>query len=912
MEPLGPDALLELHVEVGGLPVDEGRILEGAGEVGRRPPDRAVDAADGPVEGVELDVPVHGLGPGPLAVTIGPGQPGEVLGERLVEGRARMGTSHGLTVDIVIGTGRPSARAPRPNSAVRPTLGPAAAARSVRSGRLVRRRLDLDGFREGCSVSPSATSAATGLRAPVVDEVSTMRRFSLALLTALCAQIAAAQGTTPDFGDAPRVRPGQLGTSGVFRERVLREDVPLRPTVLEATPGPRLVLDLDWEPDAGRGWFRTLLFGPPRTAENTFFDLPWPLDTRRHEGGAPDLAGLPVPRVTAWFRLPRRKLFLKRAFRIAQREPTGFSPCGPIYLRFDGPVHAPAGGPSASLAEDATVFLVDLDPASPEFLARKPIDVTVTASADSIRPAHLMQILPVPGVPLRPGTRYAAVVLRDLGAPGHAFLGQPPALEALLRGEDPGGARGAALAEAFEPLAAFLPLMDLDPRRVAAATVFTTGDPAARLLRQTAHVARLPPPEVVELETRDAYPEFTALRGACRLPKTQRGFRPYLISGLFGGGRQVVDDAGLPVPLGYDDAEFQLSVPKGRMPAEGFPLYLYVHGTGGLASQAIDRGYTSRPDDPPAPGSGYARTVGRAGWATACVATAFSPSRQTLGFLAGDGYAAYNILNPAAMRDNYIQMVLELVHFRNLLREIRIDPALCPGTDASAAPDGKVRFDPDEVVVGGQSLGSFLAGMLAGALGGFEGVVLSGAGATWIEFPFGPTDPIDLAATLSRAGLPEGETLDRVHPLLAVFDLAVGPADNVHFVPLILRDPPRGERPPHVLVIQGQEDHQVPINTQRALVLALKADLAGPEVGRSPAQQLLPALPWGGLRQLPLPVAGNRAIPGGEPVTAACVRYPGDPVLEDGHYVAFQLDDAKRRVVEFLRAIDRGETPVVR
>ncbi len=363
------------------------------------------------------------------------------------------------------------------------------------------------------------------------------------------------------------------------------------------------------------------------------------------------------------------------------------------------------------------------------------------------------------------------------------------------------------------------------------------------------------------------------------------------------------------MPQRYEQAEFQLSVPKGRMPAAGFPVYLYVHGTGGLASQAIDRGWAPSKQVSAAPGSGIASILAPKGWGTACAAGHMSPGR--IGLLSADGYAAYNVFNPVAMRDNFVQMVLEQVHFRSLLLSLRIDPALCPGTDASASPDGKVRFDPQLVVVSGQSLGSYLTGMLAGCVDGWQGAVLSGAGGTWVEFAFGPKDPFDLQAVLELFSCPPGEKLDRYHPVVMSFDLAVGRADNTHYVRRIFRDPPASKTPPHVLVIEGNDDAQVPTNLQRALVLAMKADMAGQDPGPTPADQVAPVLPWGGQRQLAYPLGGNLTLPNGQTRTCVVVRYLPDGIF-DGHYVIVQRPEPKRQVAEFCEAIAAGQTPIVR
>lgn len=651
---------------------------------------------------------------------------------------------------------------------------------------------------------------------------------------------------------------------------------PTRTAPQNLATGPMLVLDASGAPAS-------------------FFDVPWPCDARLLPTGAPDLTGVPNP---------LNKDFIRRIYDLASSDGRGFSPSGVAYLRFDAAITAPVDDPTLSVHPDSPVLLVDIDPTSPERLARRPFHAQVSTTDTSYRPAHLLQVLPVPGIALRPKTTYAVIVLRRLGAQGAPYLGQPPALTDLLAGNAPAGAGGARLQQAYAPLASALHDLRLHPDDIAGATVFTTGDPAESLVKQVAHVAAQPALPAGPITTRDVYPTFTALKGAYNVPAYQSGVPPYVW-----GGRQVVDAQGLPVAQRYDSADFQLSVPKGRMPASGFPLYFYVHGTGGLSSQAIDIGRRVVKDVPAPLGSGIASFVAPKGWATACVEGHMSPGR--VGILSGDGYANYNVLNPVAMRDNFVQMVLEQVHFRNMLMSLRIDPTLCPGTDASAATDGKVRFDPQLVICSGQSLGSYLTGMLAGTLDGFAGAVLTGAGGTWIEFGFGPRDPVDLQLVLELLTCPPGEKLDRFHPVVMGFDIAVARADNTHYVRRLYRDAPAGRRPPHVLVVEGHDDLQVPTNLQRALVLAMRSDMAGPDAGTLTKDQLAPVLPWGGQQHRPYPLGGNVVLPTGEVRTNVVVRYPEDGI-RDGHYTITQRDEAKRQVAEFCEAIANGVTPIVR
>jgi hypothetical protein len=640
------------------------------------------------------------------------------------------------------------------------------------------------------------------------------------------------------------------------------------------------------------------------SGQGKFFDLPWPLDSRKTTSGGLDLSGLADP---------LGKQFVANAFGLAATDTRNASPTGTIYFRFDGPILAPTDDPLQSVAPGASVFVVCIDKSSPHYLERSPVHVAITAQADSVRPANLLEILPVPGHGLRPSTRYAAIVLRSLGGPGTTFLGQAPALTQLLAGQAPAGALGTNLAADYAALPQALLDLNLNPDDLAAASAFATGDPTASLVKQAAWAdAQQPLAPTTPITLRDEYPAFYVLKGEYGPPQFQAGVPPFLQGMLTGvdDGRQVVDARGLPVTQWIDTAQFQISIPKGKMPAQGFPLYFWVHGTGGDPSQFADRGAETVANTPSPPGTGMASYLCPRGWAGACAAGPLSPSR--IGILSAQGYIAYDFFNPVAMRDNFVQMILEMVLFRRLLLTTRIDPTLCPGTDASASVDGKIGFDPDTMIVGGQSLGSYLAGMLAALLPDWKGCVLTGAGGSWVEFPFGPKNPLMPSSVIDAFALPNGEQIDRFHPYVMAYDLALGPADNTHYLEKVLRDPLAGHNPPHVLALEGHGDQQVPENLQRGDILGLGLDLAGPEVlPNPPDQQDATVLPWGGLQALPYSVQGNRQLPGGLTRTAVFVRYEHDTVLGDGHYISFQLQAPKDQIGEFASDVSAGRVPNV-
>jgi hypothetical protein len=627
-----------------------------------------------------------------------------------------------------------------------------------------------------------------------------------------------------------------------------------------------------------------------------FWDAPWPADARTLPSGAPDVRGLPNPFGVSFVDIAKRSVMED----VAARGP-GFSPLPVVSFRFDRPLSSVHLVPLSTASSSSGVQLVDLTPG--RLGERVIVEVQVTQQRDTTRPASLLQVAPLTGLSLLPGT-WAVVVRRDLDGDGAIDVDPNPALRAVLDGAHP----DVAWTRSFAPLRAQLATLGLDVADIAAATVFTVGDPTARSVAAIQQARRDDPPTLLSLtrgrDEVNARAEVVEIHGRVAQPQHQTGEPPHFAeTGIF-----VVDDAGRLQTTRVEEAPFVLTLPRTKMPKEGFPLFLYVHGTGGDQWQAIDRGRRERPGmKSVTPGTGLATWIAPDGVATACVAGPYSPER--IGDRALDGYGAYVFMNPPAMRDNFAQMLIEHARFLRLLETLTIDPALAPEIDASASPDGKIRFNPRLFLVGGHSLGSYLSGMLAGALDEFQGVVLSGAGGTWVEFAFGPKDPVDLQGLVETVSLPPGEDLDRFHPFIDIFETGVAGADNTLFTRHILKHP-RAGRAPHVLVVQGHPDAQVPTGLQRALVRSVGVDFTGTDTGARSIDRLLPALHSVGRAALTGPVRDNVDVKGVGRRTGVVVRYAEDGRL-DGHSVIFQRDDTREVFVRFVRDVVAGRAPAV-
>src|SRR5687768_6006668 len=91
------------------------------------------------------------------------------------------------------------------------------------------------------------------------------------------------------------------------------------------------------------------------TTPETFYDLPFPHDVRRLDTGALDLRGF-----------PSQSMFVDLYVDAIESRLDGFGLNSGIFFRFDGELDAGSlPEPAESVAADAAVYLVDVDPDSP-------------------------------------------------------------------------------------------------------------------------------------------------------------------------------------------------------------------------------------------------------------------------------------------------------------------------------------------------------------------------------------------------------------------------------------------------------------------------------------------------------------------------------------------------------------------
>jgi hypothetical protein len=303
------------------------------------------------------------------------------------------------------------------------------------------------------------------------------------------------------------------------------------------------------------------------------------------------------------------------------------------------------------------------------------------------------------------------------------------------------------------------------------------------------------------------------------------------------------------------------------MPAAGYPLEVFIHGSGGSSDAMLS---PLGDDDKPMKGAGPAHVLAPEGIASAGSAMPVNPER-----LPGASEIAYiNANNIPMTRDVFRQGVLEQLLFLDALKGIAIPPEALGKCAGPTLPAGKTAyaFDPDKLVMAGQSMGAWYTNLIAplepriravvptGA-GGYFGLFLTTAGPdqATIHTLAGAIGPL-LFATFTKFTL--------LHPGAALAETALEVADPMLGQPRVGARPLPGMPARSIYTAVAPGDHYFSPETYEAVELAYGNEEAG-----DVAWQGLPdALALDGRgKLLAYPVTANRTSEGGTKFTGVVV-----------------------------------------
>ena len=629
---------------------------------------------------------------------------------------------------------------------------------------------------------------------------------------------------------------------------------------IEAVPGTAVVFDLDAD----------------LSQEDSFYDLPWPSDLRLSADGRPRLEGFPGAAGNG---------VVGPVLLVADRR-RGHSVNPSAIFQFDGGLVARTVDRRIAASPDAPLGLVDVDPASSERGRFFPL-VAETRSGDPFSPDFTLSVSVAPGVVLAPDRTYAFLVRHSLGDASGASLGTPKDFALLRAGRTPEAAAGEEAVRVYSPLWETLDELGIPRDEVAAATVFTTGDVVADLASWMDALAPTVPVQLMGLSVEPDggadHERFCELTASIDMPQLQRGAPPYDVDGDF-----ELDPSGVPVVQRRERVPVVLTVPRDPKPASGYPLVLYVHGSGGSADQVVDRGPVLEAGGERQPGAGPAHVFAGHGIATAAPAMPLNPER-----LPGATPREYlNFLNLGAYPYTFQQGTFELRLLLDALGGLRASEDVLSACGLPTEAADTPLFDTTRVGLHGQSMGAQYANMLGAVDRRVEAVMPTGSGGLWTLVILSATIEGGLkVGTLIGPLLGTDQPVSYLHPALQLVELALEPAETLVFAPRIGHRPLVGHPARHLFQPVGQNDPGFPEEIYDAMALASANRQAG-DILWSSLQDVLALDQLEGLDAYP--VRQNQRSLDGRDRTGVVVQYEEDGIL-DGHHVFAQRDDLKHQ-----------------
>lgn len=618
-----------------------------------------------------------------------------------------------------------------------------------------------------------------------------------------------------------------------------------------------------------------------------FYDHPWPSDLRRDPGGAIHVAG---------FYNPRDVLLLTTYITEAQGLLPGFSPTAAMYLRFTGdidPSTLPVDPPH-SVMPTSSVQLVNVDPMSPEHGKRHLLETFWQQSDGVYWLADTLAVRPALGYPLLPNTKYALVVTTAVKAADGSTITPSSDLAEVL-GSKSLEARVQAAHDLYAPAVADLGTQGIAASSIVNLAVFTTNDPTADLFAVIDDVrANVPAPTVdpttwMPTDQTADYDVYEGYYGPS--PNYQDGVAPYNDSG---GSFVFVN--GKPVMQNTFRQEFALVVPNAQkcpMPATGYPIMLYAHGTGGYYRSIVEEG------------NSFGDLLAQHCMASMGINQIFSGNRPGSPGLSDPNYEGdedllfFNVNNLLAARTNGRQGAVDVVQQARLFTQTKVTvPASVSRTQTV------ISFDATKLVFVGHSEGGlngplFLAGDDQ-ALGG----VLSGSGAMITVALLEKTSPMPSVAATVKTVLElttpmEAAELNLFHPVLNMAQTIVDATDPVNYARYIFQSPRPGFAPKSILQTEGVN----PDGTGDTYAPPLGIEIHSVALGlprETPGVHTIAQAAWGGLGDVTVPAAGLQGNLAGGKASGVLGQFEPAP-NDDGHFVAFDVPAAHAQVGQFCQ-----------
>ena len=614
------------------------------------------------------------------------------------------------------------------------------------------------------------------------------------------------------------------------------------------------------------------------SSQDNFYALPYPSDLRLTTNGTPDLRAFPNPLSES----------ILEGLRTTGQQRKGWPQMPSAYFHFSAPITAQ--DPKNVIAADkgSPILLVDVDPKSPE---RGKLYATVagTPAADRYLPDDVLEIAPRVGIVLHESRTYAYVVMKSLNDATGAKLAAPAQFTALESATAPAANPELAAWNLYQPLWQTLSQIGVAQADVATATVFTTGDVVQDTADLSSKVIAQYQTSITALNVPadGDQSRYCKVLGTISYPQFQEGTPPFDTKGLFQFGSD-----GLPIKQRDEVAPIAISLPKGQMPAGGFPFVLYFHGSGGTSTQIFDA-------EVGPPGQGAAYVLAPHGFALAGSALPLNPER-----LPGASDLEYiNFNNPAAFPYTFRQGVIEQRMFIDALSKLTIDPSMVASCTGLSLANGETayHFQMTPLHAQGQSMGGMYTNLVGATDPRVKVVVPTGAGGYW-PFMVLTTNAIDHPQDKLKLLLGSGD-LTFMHPALHLLETAWEPAETFDYMRRLASDPLPGHPARPIYEPVGFGDSYFSFGDYDGAASAYGNQEAGDVVWPSMQADVGAIVPY--------PVSQNLVSSDGTTkYTGGVVQYAGNGV-DDPHYIFASLDQVKYQYACFHESFQKTGTATI-
>ena len=617
----------------------------------------------------------------------------------------------------------------------------------------------------------------------------------------------------------------------------------------------------------------TALFKLAAGSGSDYYTLPWPNDLRRYADGTIDLTNFPTnSAIVEQYRVDMDGTL------------DGFGLNAAISSLFSAAIDPSSlPGVADSTGGSASVYLLNIDANSPDKGMKTPIVADFRSDKTETIVGNRLVVRPYPGFSLDEGTTYALVITDRVRDAGSAAIVADDDFAALRAG----GGSADALA-IYQKLFAALPADEV--AHVVGGTVFTTQHATFIAPALRAGVFGTPAPVAANLVNQtlagsNSDPYYTLWTGTYQAPNFQSGTPPYLQT----GGEISVGSDGAAVVQVTENLRFAMTVPRGTgitKPANGWPICVYAHGTGGDYETFVDDGTAER--------------LAQQGIAVISTDQVLAGPRDPMNI--DPDVAFFNFTNPYAARDNALQGAADAWSQERLAFGLGFDDGIGTGSASGVT----VSVDPTKLVFFGHSQGGLTGPAFIAFEPAVKGAVLSGTGGILYLSLLYKTQPIDI--TQLAQALIHDTPLDEDNPTLALAQTWIERSDGANYARYFVREPRTAAdgtllAARNIFHSEGFVDTYAPNVTIEAFTTALGGDIV-----MTDSTMPVEGLTLRGAATLTPPVTGNRANGAATAVLAQYTMIPGS----DGHFVDFEVPAAMKQSAYFLGTlVQNGVATVV-